>query len=90
MNNAHISINFPADILEELNLTEEEIQEKLRLFIGIQFYKEEKLTLAKAARLSGLTRFQFEKILLENDISITENDFDTIINDANKLLKKNN
>jgi predicted HTH domain antitoxin len=48
-------------------------------------FKEGKLTIGKATQLSGLSRFEFEKLLAKNKISISELKIDQIFSDVEKM-----
>ncbi len=54
------------DVLERTNLTEAD----LRMVLAVVLFKEEKLTLAQAAKLAGMHQFQFQKELAKRKISL--------------------
>lgn len=85
MSTQTISIDFPSDILLALNETESEIKQRIKISLAIRLYKLEKLTIGKAAQGSGLSRFQFETILSENEIPISNLTIDDVISDIEKL-----
>ncbi|MDM8528161.1 UPF0175 family protein [Anaerolineales bacterium HSG24] len=85
MNTQTISIDFPADILLALNETENELKQQIKIALAIQLYKLEKLTIGKAAQLSGLSRLQFETILSENEVPISNLTIGDVIDDIEKL-----
>lgn len=85
MNNQTITIDFPADLLLALNESEGDLKKRIKLALAIQLYELQKLTIGKAAQLSGYSRLEFETELSKKKISIsnlTEND---ILNDIEKL-----
>ena len=51
----------------------------------MMLFQEGKLTLGKAIQLSGLTRFEFEKSLAKNNISVSELNIEQIMSDVDKL-----
>ena len=85
MNNQTITSDFPADLLLALNESEGDLKKRIKLALAIQLYELQKLTIGKAAQLSGYSRLEFETELSKKKISIsnlTEND---ILNDIEKL-----
>jgi predicted HTH domain antitoxin len=80
-----IMVDFPSDILLTLNSSEYELKKDIKLSLAIQMYLKEKVTIGKAAQIAGVSKFQFETILTENKIPISNLDFDDISNDISKL-----
>jgi predicted HTH domain antitoxin len=85
MNTQKISIDLPSDILLALNENENELKKDIKISLAIRFYGLQKLTLGKAAQIAGLSRYSFETLLAENEISISNLDLDDIIQDSQKL-----
>ena len=85
MNTQTISIDFPSDIFLALNETEGEIKQRIKILLAIRLYKLQKLTIGKAAQVAGLSRLQFETILSENEIPISNLSIEDIISDIEKL-----
>ena len=85
MNVQTISIDFPADILIALNESENELKQRIKSSLAVRLYKLNKLTIGKAAQLAGLSRLEFETVLSENEIPISNLSVEDIENDANKL-----
>ena len=85
MNTQTISIDFPSDIFLALNETESEIKQRIKISLAIRLYKLQKLTIGKAAQIAGLTRLQFETILSENEIPISNLTIEDVISDTEKL-----
>jgi predicted HTH domain antitoxin len=85
MNTLTISIDFPSDILLSLNETEDELKQGIKTSLAMRFYSLQKLTIGKAAQLSGLTRFEFETLLSENKIPISNLSIEDVIDDIKKL-----
>jgi predicted HTH domain antitoxin len=85
MDQVSINIDVPADIFVALNETKEEFEKELTLSAAIWMYKTEKLSLTKAASLAGFHRYDFEKILAENEIPITLLSGQDILNDVTKM-----
>ncbi len=85
MHNHSITIDFPNDILLALNESEGDLKKRIKMALAIHLYELEKLSIGKAAQLSGASRLEFETELSKNKISIsnlTEND---VMKDIEKL-----
>ena len=80
-----ISVDFPNDILLALNESENDLKKRIKVTLAIQLYKLQKLTIGKAAQLSGMSRFQFEKELSKNKISISNLNEEDVLSDIEKL-----
>ncbi|MFZ4545115.1 MAG: UPF0175 family protein [Saprospiraceae bacterium] len=80
-----ISIDFPSDILLALNESEDELKQSIRIAVAMRLYKMQKLTIGKAAQLSGLNRVEFETLLSENEIPISNLTIADVLKDAEKL-----
>jgi len=85
MNSQTITIDFPSDILLALNESEGDLKIRIKLALAIQLYELQKLTIGKAAQLSGFSRLEFETELSKNKISISNLTQDDILNDIEKL-----
>ena len=85
MNTRTISIDFPSDILLALNESENELIKRIKISLAIRLYKASKLTIGKAAQVSGLSRFAFESYLSENKIPISNLTLEDIMEDMTKL-----
>lgn len=79
------SIDLPSDILLTINESEEDLREKIKISLAIQLYIQEKVTLGKATQISGLSRYQFETVLSENNISISNLSLKDVLRDVEKL-----
>lgn len=80
-----INIDFPSDILLALNETEDELKQRIKIELAVRLYNLQKLTIGKAAQIAGLSRLQFEKILSENEVPISNLTIDDVIEDPKKL-----
>jgi len=80
-----ISIDFPSDILLALNESESELIKQIKISLAIRLYLAGKLTLGKAAQVSGLSRFSFETYLSENSIPISNLTIEDVMDDLGKL-----
>jgi predicted HTH domain antitoxin len=80
-----ITVELPSDILLALNETEAELKQGIKTSLAMRLYKLQKLTIGKAAQLSGLTRFEFETLLSENEIPISNLTLSEILQDIKKI-----
>ncbi|TVZ27902.1 uncharacterized protein UPF0175 [Gillisia sp. Hel_I_86] len=85
MNYQTISVDFPYDILLALNESENDLKKRIKIMLAIQLYKIQKLTIGKAAQLSGLSRLEFETELSKNKISISSLTEKDVLKDIEKL-----
>jgi predicted HTH domain antitoxin len=68
--------------LPDLGLSEQEIKQELALSL----YQQEKVSLAKAASIAGMTRIQFQQLMASRDICI-HYDGDMLDEDIRNLQK---
>jgi predicted HTH domain antitoxin len=80
-----IQLEFPSDILLALNEDELGLKKDIKLSYAIRLYQLQKLTIGKAAQLAGLSRLEFENILSDNQISISNLDYEDVLDDSKKL-----
>ncbi len=85
MNTQTISVDFPSDILLTLNENENELKQDIKLSFAIRLYKLQKLSLGKAAQIAGMSHFNFESFLSDNEVPISSLSLDDVIKDAQKL-----
>ena len=55
------------------------------IFTAIRYFQDKKLTLGKAATMVGLSRYEFENILAENNIPISNLDIEDVEGDIKRL-----
>jgi predicted HTH domain antitoxin len=85
MNSHTISVKFPDDILLTLNESEKELEQQLRISLALRYYNQQKITIGKAAQIAGLSKLQFETLLSENEIPISNLTYDDIAGDVEKI-----
>jgi len=82
-----ININIPVseEVLFVLKKDEKSLQEEARKILALQYFKERKLSLGKAAELAGMSKDDFTIFLGNNKIDIyqytekeLEKEFETI------------
>lgn len=85
MNTQMITIDFPSDILLTLNRNENELRQDIKLALAIRLYRLQKLTIGKAAQIAGLSRLDFETMLSDNEVPISNLTIEDVTGDAEKL-----
>ncbi|MEI6821602.1 MAG: UPF0175 family protein [Bacteroidota bacterium] len=85
MNTQTITIDLPSDILLTLNENEKELKQDILFSLAIRLYKLQKLTIGKASQIAGLSRFDFETLLFENGVPISNLTEDDVMKDIEKL-----
>lgn len=80
-----IELDLPSDILLALNENELNIKKDIKISYAMRLYQLEKLTLGKAAQIAGTSRLEFENILAENQIPISNLTLDEVLSDLKKL-----
>jgi predicted HTH domain antitoxin len=85
MDTQTISIELPSDILLALNETEAELKRGIKVSLAMRLYRLEKLTIGKAAQLAEMPRFEFETLLSENKIPISNLSWTDTIGDIEKF-----
>jgi predicted HTH domain antitoxin len=68
-----------------LNETETKFKQSIKISLAMRLYDQQKLTIGKAAQLSGLPRFEFETLLSENEIPISNLTINDVMEDNKKL-----
>jgi predicted HTH domain antitoxin len=53
--------------------------------LAIWLYSQKRLTIGKAAQISGMSRFDFENLLAESNIPISNISLEDVLNDSQKL-----
>lgn len=81
-----ITIDFPSDIFLALNEDEMELKKNIKISLAIRLYQLQKLTIGKAAQLAGLSRLEFDNLLTDNRIPISNLDINDINSDTKKLI----
>lgn len=75
-----MSVTIPDSVLETARMSDSELKQE----IAVLLFERDKLTLAQAARLAEMSRFQFQHLLASRGISLHygiedfEQDLDTL------------
>lgn len=80
-----INIDLPSDILLTINESEYELKKRIKLSLAIQLYQQQKVTIGKAAQIADVSRFEFETLLSENNIPISNLELKDVLQDIEKL-----
>lgn len=80
-----ISLTIPPEIVVALNETEQQLKSYFQSGIAMLLFQEGKLTFGKALQLSGLSRFSFEQLLVQNHISLSNTTVEEVFSDLEKL-----
>ncbi len=80
-----INIDLPSDILLTLNESEQELKQRIKVALATQLFLQKKVTIGKAAQIAEVSRFELERILSENNISISNLEEDDVLRDIEKL-----
>lgn len=80
-----LRINIPSDLFIALNKSEAELKREMRQYTAMKFYETGKLTIGKAAQFAEMARWDFENLLAENNISISNLEIQDIDDDLNKM-----
>lgn len=85
MNTQEITIELPSDIYLTLNESENELKKNIKISLAIRLYRLRKVTLGKAAQIAELSRYEFENVLADNNVPISNLTFDDVMKDTKKL-----
>lgn len=85
MKTEKIVFNVPEDILASLKVGVKGLELDMRRFLALQYFKNKRLSMGKAARLAGMNRFEFMDflvmegaILFDYDESIVEEELEGV------------
>ncbi len=68
---ATLTIEYPDEILVSLKETQDDFSEELKTAAAVKLYEMGKLSSGKAARLAGMDKISFLKILGKYQVSIS-------------------
>nr|WKN34873.1 UPF0175 family protein [Tunicatimonas sp. TK19036] len=85
MNWQSVTVDLPSDILLTLNGSESELKQQIKLSLAIRLYELKKVTIGKAAQIAGLSRWDFEAVLSENQVPISNLSVEDVMQDREKL-----
>lgn len=85
MTSQQIILELPSDILLTLNESKSELIKRIKFSLAVQLYLQQKITIGKAAQIAEMSRIDFETLLSESKIPISNLSFDDVLNDMKKL-----
>ncbi len=68
MNTLNVEMEFPRDILNVLDVSENQIGNKLRELIVLELVRNGRISTGKGAEILNMSKFEFIGILSKNDI----------------------
>lgn len=77
MKSETVTFEVSQDLLASLKLSSAALAQNIRLLAAIEYFKDKKLSLGKAAQLAGLNRLQFMDVLADHGIVVF--DFDETV-----------
>ncbi|MEM7657319.1 MAG: UPF0175 family protein [Bacteroidota bacterium] len=80
-----IQVELPEDLLGLLNESAGELQQQIKFSLVTQLYLQQKVSLGKAAQLSGATRWQYEQYLAAQELPISLLGIEEVMADIQKL-----
>jgi predicted HTH domain antitoxin len=86
MTTQSFSIDLPSDILLTLNEDINELKRDIKLSLAIRLYSLQKITIGQAAQIAELSRLDFETILSNNYILISNISDNDVLEDNAKLM----
>lgn len=82
-----ISFEVSKDILASLNLGSKALSSEIRLMAAIEYFKNKRLSLGKAAELAGINRLEFMDILSAKGIVHFDYDEDELETELEGIKK---
>jgi predicted HTH domain antitoxin len=83
MNHYRITIDLPQEIADPLSVSG--VEQEIRRYLGVKYYREESLSIGKAAELAGMNRLEFERFLALNNIPISLLGYEEVKADLERL-----
>ena len=80
-----IHIDHPSDILLTLNESEKDLKKRIKISLATQLYTQKKVTIGKAAQIAEMSRLEFETLLSEYKIPISNLEEEDVLGDIEKL-----
>jgi len=85
MNTTTLNVPVETDVFLSLNQTKDEFTKDLKRWAAISMFVFGKISLSRAASLAGYHRYDFEKMIADMNINISNLDEKDAINEINML-----
>jgi len=70
MSTGTIDVLIPKELKDIFNVVEDEIEKEALKSIAIEFYREEKISMGKAAEIAGVSKIEMMGILREKKVPL--------------------
>lgn len=88
MKMTELKLNIPEDILYTLNETKSGFVKMMKLYAAMELYKEQKLSMGKAAELAEMNKTDFMFKLGEYGIPVINYDVDDFLEEVEGIMGK--
>jgi len=78
MRTEKIVFNVPEDVLASLKEGVKGLEVDMRRFLALQYFKDKRLSMGKAAKLAGMNRFDFMDFLASEGVVLFDYDESTM------------
>lgn len=83
-----MELPIPFDVFLALDEPEQQVKDEIRTFAAVKFYELGKLTIGKAAKFAGMSRFDFETFLSKHRIPISNLTIEDVEHDLKVLQQE--
>ena len=83
--NYQVQFEMPEEVAKSLHALPENIGDELRFWAAVSLFKINRLSIARAAALAGMHRFDFENKLADIKLPISNLEIKDAENEINKL-----
>jgi predicted HTH domain antitoxin len=87
MKTEKITFDVPEDVLASLKIGVKGLELDMRRFLALQYFKNKRLSMGKAAKLAGMNRFDFMDFLADEGIILFEYDESTVKEELNGIKR---
>jgi predicted HTH domain antitoxin len=89
MNTETVSFEIPQAVLASLKVGTMELARNIRLLAAIDYFREKKLSLGKAAELAGMSRLDFMDVLSGKGIVLFDYDESMLVSELDGIDQLN-
>ena len=87
MKTEKITFDVPEDVLASLKIGVKGLELDMRRFLALQYFKNKRLSMGKAAKLAGMNRFDFMDFLADEGIILFEYDESAVKEELNGIKR---